>query len=185
MASAVEAIYGTDVFGQQDAIARSSTSQGADVLARPDRSATELRAIPMPYPVRITVAGKVFHFTYTALDARLPRWAESVFDSLASNWGVHQGWDSYKAIPTDPSIVARLLNILSAVMEDGSRAPQLTPLADGGIQAEWHGLTDLEIVVPSNESPTYYFFDRATSAEEEGNLLDNYNRVRVLIEKQT
>ena len=66
-------------------------------------------------------------------------------------------------------------------MEDASQPPQLTPLADGGIQAEWHGTSDLEIVVPSNEPPAYYFFDRTTTAEEEGNILDHYRRVRELI----
>ncbi len=181
MASAVEAIYSTDIFGQQDAIGSSLTSQGADVIARPDLSAYEFHVAPKPYHIQITVGGRLFRFTYTATGGRLPRWAKPVFDSLASSWGVQRDWDSYGAGPTDPNLVVQLLNILSVVMEDTSQPPQLTPLADGGMQAEWHGTSDLEIVVPSNEPPTYYFFDRATNAEEEGNIHDHCNRVRELI----
>ena len=181
MASAVEAIYSTDVFGQQDAIASSLTSQGADVIARPDRSAYEFHIAPRPHHIQITVGGRPLYFAYTSTGGRLPRWAKPVFDSLASSWGVQRGWDSYAATPTDSNLVVQLLNILSVVMEDTSQPPQLTPLADGGIQAEWHGPTDLEIVVPSREPATYYFFDRATSVEEEGKIHDHYNRVRELI----
>ena len=95
-----------------------------------------------------------------------------------------QGWDSYNAAPTDPELVAKLLTILFALMKDSSKPPQLIPLADGGIQAEWHSTHDLEVIVSSSEPPRYYFFDPATESDEEGSVLENINRVRALIEKQ-
>ena len=183
MASVADAIYGTDVFGQQDAITMTSISEGVDVIARPDFSAYEIPITPRSHHFLLDVGGKPIRFTYTAPDGRLPLWVRSVLQSLPARCGVRRGWDSYGAAPTDPTLVVQLLTILLSVMEDSSKPPQLTPLADGGMQAEWHGTSDLEIVVPSKESPTYYFFDHTSNAEEEDIIRDHYDRVRQLVEK--
>jgi hypothetical protein len=168
-------------FGHQRTIPMSPVSPAADVLARLCLVAPDFQRAPTQRTVQIIVGGKPIDFPYSTGDRGLPNWAKPVFESLASNWGARPGWDSYGAAPTNANLVVRLLNILSAVMQNDSRPPQMTPLADGGMQAEWHGACDLEVVVPSNESPSYYFFDNISNHEEEDTL--NLGRVRELIRK--
>lgn len=119
-----------------------------------------------------------------AMDNSLPQWAYSALHSLAERWGAQPGWDSYHATPTNPQLVVKLLNLLSGLMQDDSLPPQITPLADGGVQAEWqhHGV-HLEVVVPADEEPTYYYFNHRTNTEEEANLDANYARVQDLIRR--
>lgn len=185
MATAAEALYRTDVFALQNrhAITSSTATQWTDVLGRRERRTT---AATEPRPARLRVGlainDELIEFTYTGSGSSLPAWVDPVFGSLSDRWGVNPGWDSYRAKPTDPALAATLLNILSALMEDDFRLPQITPLADGGVQAEWHvGGKDLEIVVPRDEGPTYYFFDHATGDEEEEAVQPNEDRVRDLI----
>jgi len=153
LASPTEAFYRTDVFATQDrqSFTNSATTQWADVFARRERRAA---AISIPEPrrlaVRFSVDGEPVEFTYTSFDVGLPSWATPVLQSLAERWGAHPGWDSYQAKPTNPQLVAKLLNIFSDLMQEGSATPRITPLADGGVQAEWHHQgKDLEIVVPA------------------------------------
>jgi hypothetical protein len=69
-------------------------------------------------------------------------------------------------------------------MHDDSVPPQMTPLADGGLQAEWHDNGQgLEIVVPAGEQPTYYYFNRDTNEEEEDAFHANCARVQDLISR--
>ena len=181
MASAADVLNRTDIFAPQQAITSSATTQWTDVFARRERRATPIM-VPTRLSVRLFVSGKTLEFVYTTFDGGLPKWAGSVLQSLAERWGALPGWDSYQATPTNPRLVAKLLNILSDLMQDDSGSPQITPLADGGVQAEWHHHgKDLEIVVPAEGEPTYYYFDDATSAEEENDLDPNYASVQGLI----
>jgi hypothetical protein len=94
------------------------------------------------------------------------------------------GWDSYQAKPTDVRCVARLLNYLSIVMRENSTPPIVTPLSDGGVQAEWHQHNeDLELVVQADEPARYYYYNAAAEEEEEEELELNYPRVQQLIDR--
>jgi len=164
-------------------ITSATTTQWADVFSRRDRRET---TISMPtlrrLTVRLSIEGGPIDFTYSSFDAGLPRWASPVLQSLSERWGARPGWDSYQAAPTNPQFVVKLLNILSDLMQENSLPPQITPLADGGAQAEWHQQAqDLEIVVPAVEDPTYYYFNRTTKEEEEAALDPNYAHVQDLI----
>jgi hypothetical protein len=175
----------TDVFASQDRqeFANSASKQSADVFARRERGATTIE-IPEPrrLPVRFSVDGEPIEFTYTSFGVGLPRWATPVLQSLAERWGAHAGWDSYQAKPTDRQLVVKLLNILSDLMRGEFQAPLITPLGDGGVQAEWHNQgIDLEIVVSAEDNPTFYYFNRVTKEEAEGDLEPNYARVQDLI----
>ena len=67
-------------------------------------------------------------------------------------------------------------------MQQNYRPPQITPLADGGAQAEWHSAgQDLEIVVAANEEPVYYYFNQASGIEEEAAIELHYAHVQDLI----
>jgi hypothetical protein len=67
-------------------------------------------------------------------------------------------------------------------MQPSYLPPQITPLADGGVQAEWHRLgRDLELVVTADDHPAYYYFDPGAGVEEEAEIDPNYARVQALI----
>lgn len=181
MASPAAIPYRTEVFAPQGIVSASATTQDADVLARRERHASPT-ITPHRLVIQLFIDGKIIRFTYNTFDNGLPRWADPVLQSLVDHWGAQPGWNSYGAIPTNPQLVAKLLNVLSDLMHDESRSPQITPLADGGVQAEWHRQgANLEIVVPADEEATYYYFDRGTDTEEEAALGSNYTRVRSLI----
>jgi hypothetical protein len=183
MASTADALYQTAVFGQKQVmVASSASTEQADVFARRERNAT-LTTLPEPRRliVRLAVDGKSIEFTYTTLGGGLPPWADPVLKSLSERWGARPGWDSYQARPTNQRLVVKLLNLLFDLLGDDSSSPQITPLADGGVQAEWHSRgQDLEIVVSADEEPSYYYFNGPMETEEEGDL-SNYAHIQDLI----
>jgi hypothetical protein len=183
MATATYNFHQIDVFGPQNQQAISSVgdNQRTDALARRERRATTAsETLPHRVTVRIPLNGESVELAY--LDSALPEWAKPVLASLPDRWGATPGWDGYLAKPTSLQLVVRLLNILSTVMQDGYRPPEITPLADGGAQAEWHrNGQDLEIVVPADDEPSYYFFNHATGEEQEGVLEGHEIRIRDLI----
>jgi hypothetical protein len=184
MAGIVDALYQTTVFARsQQMVMNSTTTQWTDAFARRDRRAT-LITMPEPRPltVRLSIEGGPIEFTYTTFSGGLPKWASPVLQSVSERWGARPGWDGYQAKPTNPRLVVRLLNILSDLLRDDSLSPHITPLADGGVQAEWHRREqDLEIVVPAEEGATYYYFNNTTRKEEEADLNGNYAHIQDLI----
>jgi hypothetical protein len=187
MATIQQPIYQTDVFAHQNLriVTTSCAFQPTDFFSRRERRAT---AITSPEPRRLTIALSIegesepVEFTYTTPDGKLPQWADTVLESLSLRWGARPGWDGYRAVPTNPQLVVNLLNILSSLMQQDYHPPQITPLADGGAQAEWHsGGQDLEIVLRADEQPAYYYFNQASGLEEEGVLEPKYAHVQDLI----
>lgn len=160
-----------------------AATQSADVMARRERHSTVASSPELcPPAVQIRLNGKQIEFIYKGPENNIPAWARPVLQSLAERWGGYDGWDSYDAKPTNLDLAVKLLNILSGVMEESFITPLTTPLADGGIQAEWHDRgKDLEIVVSADGNPAYYYFDSATNEEQEGDLNTNYAQVRDLI----
>ena len=121
-------------------------------------------------------------FVYTG-DSELPVWAKPVLESLTSRWGEREGWDGYVARPTDPNLAAVLLNCLQAVMPERGKVPTITPLADGGVQAEWQtGDVSLELIVAADEAPRFYHYNGVLDVDRDGALHENVEEVSVLIE---
>jgi hypothetical protein len=181
----MQAIYRTDVFAPQDqlVITTSGSMQRADVFARRER---RVAVMTPPEPRRLTsqlaIDGDPIVLTYTSVDHRLPNWTTPVLQSLSARWGSGFGWDSYQAQPTNPQLVVRLLNILSELMQPNYLPPQITPLADGGVQAEWHcNGRDLELVVAADEQRAYYYSDPGSGVEEEAEINANYPHIQALI----
>lgn len=161
-----------------------ATNQHADVFARDERQSTAF-SLAERRPISIVVhprLGDPVVLTYLDFGTGLPAWADSVLHSLSERWGVKPGWDSYDAKATNREYVVRLLNYLSEVMQDTSTPPIITPLSDGGVQAEWHRQNkDLEIVVPADHPARYYYYSAATGEEEEEDLDSNHAHVQDLI----
>jgi hypothetical protein len=83
--------------------------------------------------------------------------------SLSTNW------NSYGAKTINHDLIQQSLFVLQLIMKADSPAPSVVPMADGGIQIEWHRKQqDLEIVFPAEEVPQFFYKNRATGAEQQG-----------------
>jgi hypothetical protein len=119
--------------------------------------------------------GQALSITYDEpRQMRVPRdvaqapWFQSVLHDLAIAATMPQAWDSYFGAPVRTKVAAEALVFLSRFLHVDAPAPQVVPLADGGVQLEWHrsGL-DVEITFPSTGNPELYFHDSETRAEHD------------------
>jgi len=161
-------------------IGRPPAASSADVLAR----SNVLYVTSADQPNRIT-----FSFGNRKLDLYgIPQpfdpWVEPVMESLCKRWGEEKGWDSYGAEPTSEECVKVLLTNLFPLMQRDSLPPIIIPLADGGVQAEWHYKEQaLELAFPAGDVPaTYFYSNDITGLEEEDLFKGNFGHVRSLIE---
>lgn len=151
---------------------RTAETVSMDAFARRER-VTSL----VPRVMQISVGSQEIKLTIEG--STTPLWFQPVIDSMAERWGALAGWDSYDARPTDLEHAIKLLNYLSQILPNKAVAPIITPLADGGLQAEWHrGDKDIEIVVPFGEPARYYYFDATADVEEEEELEENFQILR-------
>lgn len=181
MAAIAEVLNRSDVFAPRSRyeLAGLLTTQKTDIIGQGERhSAAEQRR----FRFQLFIDGRPLEFSYSSYDTVLPSWIPHVFQSLSERWGDRHGWDGYDARPTSPDSVVTILNILSDVMNNDSIAPQITPLADGGVQAEWHlAGHDLEVAVSADDPPTYYHFNSEANTEDESEVGPAINHIRTLI----
>ena len=112
----------------------------------------------------------------------VPEWVRPTVNELIRIMQLPPNWDSYGAQPVQSVLVGRAVEILSRVMEENSPPPSIVPLNDGGLQMEWHLRgQDVEIVVCTDEPPTYYYHSDTGSAEE-GLPSAAYARLRSIIQ---
>ncbi len=167
------------------ALVRSSISS-VDVFARKERTSSAIGGVrrePKNPSIQFEIGQQSIRFSYVGGNA-LPQWAKPVFESLASRWGTERGWDGYKAQPTNLALVAELMNCLEEAIPAGAKAPIVTPLPDGGVQAEWHkGDMTLEIVVAADEAPRYFSYDSESHSEQSGEFDTSVAEIRDFIAK--
>jgi hypothetical protein len=78
-------------------------------------------------------------------------------------------WDSYAGKKISGELISQSLGTLGFIMEEGSPAPSVVPLGDGGVQLEWHRKQqDLEITFPFDDVPQFFYANRATGVQDEG-----------------
>jgi hypothetical protein len=66
-------------------------------------------------------------------------------------------------------------------MEPATPAPSVVPLADGGLQLEWHRKQqDLEVAFPTDDPPQFFYQNRTTGASQEGFANDVSNLAQLL-----
>jgi hypothetical protein len=168
---------------RQQLVSNAITVSPTEVFSHLERRQTTYMPQPKRVGVLIIVGGEHVLLEYLDYGEGLPSWAKPVLNSLSERWGVGYAWDSYHAQPTDIRHAVKLLNYLSNLLKCSAPPPIITPLADGGVQAEWHvDNKDFEIVVPAHELSRYYFYNAATTHEEEGPLEANRQHVQEIIE---
>ena len=98
---------------------------------------------------------------------RVPDWVGPTVESFVRIMQLPPNWDSYGAEPIPSAVIERAVEVLSHVMEDNSPHPSIVALSEGGLQMEWHLRDqDVEIVVSTDEPPSFYYRDQEGSAEE-------------------
>ena len=90
-------------------------------------------------------------------------WFDAVRTSLEDLSSLEPGWDSYHALPTAPESIESALGFLASVLSPDSTPPAVVPLADGGVQLEWHraGL-EVEVAFAPDEEAEMYVADHET-----------------------
>lgn len=87
-------------------------------------------------------------------------WYRAALDRISLLTALAVGWNGYDALEVKGDMAIDAAAFLTKVAFPGIAAPSITPLADGGVQVEWHrGGLDIEIAF-SDEEPGIYVVDR-------------------------
>lgn len=95
-------------------------------------------------------------------------WFRPSLDGMSRVLRLTHGWDTYNARPISHRSATSALSFLGDFLESRSAAPAVVPLADGGVQLEWHrGGLDVEIAFSPGEDPEMYVADHESGREWE------------------
>jgi hypothetical protein len=87
-------------------------------------------------------------------------WYRAALDRISALTALAVGWNGYEALEVKGDMAIDAAAFLTKVAFPGIAAPSITPLADGGVQVEWHrGGLDIEVAF-SDEEPGVYVVDR-------------------------
>jgi len=93
-------------------------------------------------------------------------WYRAALDRLSALTELAVGWNGYEALEVKGDMAIDAAAFLTKVAFPGIAAPSITPLADGGVQVEWHrGGLDIEVAF-SDEEPGIYIVDRQDGEAE-------------------
>lgn len=99
----------------------------------------------------------------------LPTWVKPAITAVMDIQALPENWDSYRGRKISRDLIGQSLSVLGQIMEVASPAPSVVPLADGGLQFEWHRKQqDLEIVFPADDAQRFFYQCRARGVEQEG-----------------
>jgi len=102
---------------------------------------------------------------YAPSQALSAGWFHPSVEGISSVLRLRRGWDSYDARPITHVSAQSALTFLSRVLEATTAPPAVVPLADGGVQIEWHrGGLDVEIAFSPGDAPEMYIADHETGA---------------------
>lgn len=90
-------------------------------------------------------------------------WFDASVDGIFRALGLSRGWDTYEARSVARTSTQSALSFMARFFEPTTAPPTVVPLADGGIQLEWHrGGLDVEIAFSPDEVPEMYVADHET-----------------------
>jgi hypothetical protein len=94
-------------------------------------------------------------------------WFGGALTRISELTGLPEDWDGYGAHRVDAKWVAEAILFLTQIAHPGIAEPSIVPLADGGLQIEWHraGL-DVEVAL-SRDDPVIYVSDQETGEQTE------------------
>lgn len=93
-------------------------------------------------------------------------WYGAALKQISGLTALAVGWNGYEAREVKADLAIDAATFLTKVAFPGIAAPSITPLADGGVQVEWHrGGLDIEVAF-SDEDPGVYIVDRQADETE-------------------
>ncbi len=130
------------------------TFRGSGAYLQPDASVTAFALGDLPGKRGLEV---------TIYDARRTpqrtQWVDDLLVQLSPLLQLRPGWDGDQARVTTEAAVDALIVVLSEVMDDELAQPDLFPLPDGGLQAEWH-VADVDLEIEVDGAGECYVFAR-------------------------
>jgi hypothetical protein len=95
-------------------------------------------------------------------------WRFSAEHRLVALSRLKKGWDGHSASPVNRDALEFAAQVIAAFMQPRVPAPAIVPLADGGVQIEWHRRGwDLEISVLGPNNIYVYAYELASQSEHE------------------
>jgi hypothetical protein len=138
---------------------------------------TKPKELTFVFPSR----GNDYRIVVTTNLATAPAWIEQTISAFIEVKALPENWDSYGARKINSDLISQSLSALGLIMDATSPAPSVVPLGDGGLQLEWHRKQqDLEITFPADETPQFFYQNRATGMEQEGFASDVTNLAQLL-----
>jgi hypothetical protein len=129
----------------------------------------------------VSTEGGSYRIRLTIASNQPPTWINPTFTALIGIHRLPDNWDSYGSKKVNREIISRSLFVLERIMDEASPAPSIVPLGDGGIQFEWHRKQqDLEITFTADDTPQYFYQNRATGMEQLGSARDVMNLTQLL-----
>jgi len=101
----------------------------------------------------------------------VPEWAPKTGAALRELLRLPPGWNHRNARPVAVKALRGVIAALNSSMRHDSPAPDVIPLATGGLQLEWHlHQMDIELSVGHGGERSVYVRDRQTGEEWEGDI---------------
>jgi hypothetical protein len=136
-----------------------------------DHSAASLAALTKPrtHVVIFPSKGNAYRIVVTTNQTPTPAWIEPTISAFIGVQSLPDNWNSYGAKKVNGDLISRSLAVLELIMEATSPPPSVVPLADGGLQLEWHRKhQDLEIAFTADETAQFYYENKTTGLAREG-----------------
>jgi hypothetical protein len=94
-------------------------------------------------------------------------WFGGALARITELTGLQENWDGDGAPKVEAKWVAEAVVFLTQIAHPGIAEPSIVPLADGGLQIEWHRAgVDVEVAL-SEDDPGLYISDRDTGERTE------------------
>jgi hypothetical protein len=122
--------------------------------------------------------------TVTVLDSRRPNpsWQNDIVHTLCRLLELPNGWDSYNGRPLRHDTGMFTLQLLNSVLLASTPAPYIVPIADGGVQAEWHqNQLDIELYVSAPYACELTVIDHMQNTTETVPLTTNFDRLSLAL----
>jgi len=114
-------------------------------------------------------------------------WAKDVIAGLRGIADLPENWNSYRSLRIKAYPITVGWKVLSDILPDGTPAPLVGPMADGGVQFEWHfKQVDIELEITPEGRVIVLVEDlEADDDEWEADITNDLNRLKPYIEKLT
>lgn len=109
------------------------------------------------------------------LEDEPPDWLPPILDRFEELLSLDPNWDSYGALPINPTHAVAALRLLTEIMCGTTPVPAIVPTVQGHIQVEWHTpTTTLEIETLSVSRFHVYMEDTVRQIDWEGEIVSNF-----------